>query len=71
MSLDTIASIATALGVFFAAWQILQNKKISQNSFEDNLDQQYRQLAMAIPVDALIGEPISKNKEELREIIYN
>ena len=78
MNWDTIASIATAigvciaaLGVCIAAWQILESRKLAQTSFEDGLDQQYRKLAMDIPVDALIGKPINNKKDELREIIYN
>jgi len=68
---DTIASIATAIGVCIAAWQIWESRKIAQTSFEDGLDQQYRNLAMDIPVDALIGKSVNHGKGKLREIIYN
>jgi len=69
---NTIASIATALGVGFAVWQFRDSKKLAQSTFEDSLDQQYRALAMAIPVDALIGKIIpEQRKEEVRELIYN
>lgn len=72
MTLDNIASIATALGVAIAAWQIRESRKISQSTFEDSLDQQYRKLAMQIPVDALIGKAVPEGKKaEVREIIYN
>jgi len=72
MDLKTVASLATAIGVCIAAWQIWESRKLAQTSFEDGLDQQYRKLAMDIPVDALIGKPISDNKkDDLREIIYN
>ena len=72
MNWDTVASLATAIAVCIAAWQIWESRKLAQTSFEDGLDQQYRNLAMDIPVDALIGEPIKDNKkDELREIIYN
>jgi hypothetical protein len=72
MNLDTVAFLATAIGVCIAAWQIWENRKLTQTSFEDGLDQQYRNLAMDIPVDALIGKPIKDNKKDvLREIIYN
>ena len=70
MTLDTVASLVTASGVCIAAWQIWENRKLAQTSFEDGLDQQYRDLAMDIPVDALIGKPINDNKkDDLREII--
>ena len=68
---NTIASIATAIGVCIAAWQIWESRKLSQTSFEDGLDQQYRNLAMDIPVDALIGKSVNDKNGRLREIIYN
>ena len=78
MNWNTLASLATAIGVCIAAcgvciaaWQIWESEKLHQTSFEDGLDQQYRKLAMDIPVDALIGKPINDKKEKLREIIYN
>ena len=72
MKWDTIASFATAIGVAIAAWQIWESRRLAQTKFEDSLDQQYRNLAMQIPVDALIGKPTPKEKKaEVREIIYN
>jgi hypothetical protein len=69
---DTIAALATAVGVLIAAWQIRESRKLSQSSFEDTLDQQYRDLAHGIPVDALIGRPVNASQEtETRELIYN
>jgi len=71
MNWDTVASLATAIGVCIAAWQIWESRKLAQTSFEDGFDQQYRKLAMNVPVDALIGKPINDKKDDLREIIYN
>lgn len=72
MTVDNIASIATAFGVAVAAWQIGESRKLAQTTFEDSLEQQYRNLAMQIPVDALIGRPVSdEKKSDIREIIYN
>ncbi len=72
ITVDNIASIATAFGVAIAAWQIWESHKLAQTTFEDSLEQQYRNLAMKIPVDALIGKPVPKEKKpEIREIIYN
>jgi hypothetical protein len=69
---NTIAAIATAIGVAVATWQIRESRKLSQSSFEDSLDQQYRQLAHGIPVDALIGKNVDRSVEgETRELIYN
>ena len=72
MNWGTVASLATAIGVCIAAWQIWQSRKLAQTSFEDGLDQQYRKLAMDIPVDALIGKPVNDDKKaDVREIIFN
>ncbi len=72
MNWDTIAALATAIGVAVAAWQINESRKLSQSSFEDTLDQQYRELAHGIPVNALIGKEIDESqKTETRELIYN
>jgi hypothetical protein len=71
-SVEDIASIATALGVAVAAWQIWESRSLAQTTFEDSLEQQYRNLAMQIPVDVLLGKTIAEEKKsEIREIIYN
>ena len=72
MNWDTIASIATAFGVGIAAWQIWESRKLAQTTFEDSFDQQYRSLAMQIPVDALIGRAvIDEERRAVREKLYN
>jgi hypothetical protein len=72
LSWDTIASIATAIGVGIASWQLWEGRRLAQTTFEDSLDQQYRSLAMQIPVDALIGMPVAQEaKQAVRENIYN
>ncbi|MFC1749546.1 hypothetical protein ACFL2V_12145 [Pseudomonadota bacterium] len=72
MDWDTLASFATALGVAIAVWQFRESAKLTQSTFEDSLDQQYRELSMAIPVDALIGKEVpNERKDEVRELIYN
>jgi len=69
---NTIASIATSIGVGIAAWQIWESRKLAQTKFEDSFDQQYRSLAMGIPVDALIGRAVDhEEKQDVREKIYN
>jgi hypothetical protein len=68
---DTVAAIATAVGVGIGAWQIRESRKLAQSSFEDSLDQQYRELAHGIPVDALLGKSIDDIEYETRELIYN
>ncbi len=72
MNWDSIASIATAIGVAVAARQIWESRKLSSAAFEDSFDQQYRELSYTIPVDALLGKPLDKAKEtEAREAVYN
>lgn len=67
-----IASLATAIGVCFGAWQIKIGKEQAQATFEDGLDQQYRSLSMELPVSVLIGEPVAEeDRERVRELIYN
>jgi len=69
---NSIVSIFTAIGVLVAAFQLRVSSKIAQSEFEDSIDQQYRELAKGIPVDALIGKTVSSDKIELtRELIYN
>jgi hypothetical protein len=69
---NSLVSIATAVGVLIAAFQLRTSSKIAQSEFEDSIDQQYRDLARGIPVDALIGKSVSEEKRELtRELIYN
>jgi len=58
MSWDTLAAIATAIGVLIATWQFRENRKLAQSIFEDTLDQQYRDLTRSISVDALIGKAV-------------
>ncbi|WP_262966840.1 hypothetical protein [Methylobacter psychrophilus] len=71
MILNTLASLATAIGVFIAAWQISESRKLAGTSFENQLNQEYRELVRHIPVDALIGKTIDDSKDTLRENIYN
>jgi len=72
MNWTDIGSIATAVGVLLGVWQIRQNAKLNRASYEDSFDQQYRSLAMDIPVDALIGKHIPDNERiRVRELIYN
>jgi len=69
---NSVVSICTAAGVLIAAFQLRVGSKISQTEFEDSIDQQYRELAKGIPVDALIGREVSEDKKDYtRELIYN
>ncbi len=39
----TLASIATAIGIFIGIFELRANWKLSQTEFEGSLDQQYRE----------------------------
>lgn len=66
------ASIATAVGVLLVRNQLKLSKKQDQASFEGQLDEQYRAISMALPVDVLIGaEPEKSDAKAVRELIYN
>lgn len=72
MEWDGIASIATAVGVCIAAWQISESKKKSSAAFEDSFDQQYRELSYSIPVNAFLGKDLREDeKDNAREAVYN
>lgn len=57
--LSAFASIATALGVAVAAWQLWLAHKQSVTSFEDSLAKEYRELAAKLPTKALLGETLT------------
>src|SRR2546421_11905359 len=65
------ASVATAIGVFLAGWQIRLAKKQSKTQFEDDLTQQYREIIKDIPTDALLGREISEEEyKKARHAFY-
>ncbi|MES9946762.1 MAG: hypothetical protein ABW080_17550 [Candidatus Thiodiazotropha sp.] len=67
-----VASIATAIGVAIAAWQIRRNAEQTKTSFEDSLNKEYRELMRPIPLKALVGDNVTKIEVEAsREAIYN
>lgn len=65
MTLNDIASVATALGVAFAGAQLVIMQRQSRAQFEDSLNAQYRSIVARIPLPALLGERLSE--EELGE----
>jgi hypothetical protein len=52
------ASIATALGIFAAGWQLYLTKRQAVTQFEDQLTSQYREIARRLPLIALLGEEL-------------
>lgn len=69
---NMITSVATAVGVAIAAWQLWESRKLAASAFEDSFDEKYRQLAFSIPVDALLSKKIPLWKRTIaREWVYN
>lgn len=62
-----IASIATAIGVALAGWQLMLTQRLATVQFEDQLSSQYRALMRELPISALLGEPLSA--EDLRKTL--
>jgi len=62
--LASISSIATAMGVLLAAWQLWLAQRQSITTFEDSFAREYRTLAARLPTKALLGESLSKSEHQ-------
>jgi hypothetical protein len=62
--IQSVASIATAVGVGIAAWQLWLTKRQAQSQFEDAFAEQYRRITTALPLHALLGRPLSEQELE-------
>ncbi|MBK6434689.1 MAG: hypothetical protein IPF83_01690 [Rhodanobacteraceae bacterium] len=64
------ASVATAVGVLFAAAQLELSKEQGVTAFEDSINQEYRVLAARLPTKALLGEELAETElaEHLDEL---
>jgi hypothetical protein len=54
--LSGLASVATAVGVGVAAYQLRASSRQSTTTFEDTLNSQYRLTIERLPLEALFGE---------------
>jgi len=69
---DWISALSTLVAALFVGWQLLESRRIAQATFEDSLDQQFREIAKDIPVPALLGESVCEaDYPHVRELIYN
>ena len=59
MDINTLSSIATAIGVIVAASQLWASRQQATTQFEDSLVQDYRTILRKIPIQALLGEDLS------------
>lgn len=55
---NAAASVATAVGVLLAGWQIRMAKQATRSEFENVLTQQYREISQRIPIKALLGKKL-------------
>lgn len=63
-AIQALASIATAVGLFMAWWQIRLTKQQAVTTFEDQLAAQYREIIRRLPVDALLGEALPSDVQQ-------
>ena len=69
--LSALASIATAIGVAVAAYQLFVARRQALTSFEDSMAGQYRVVIELLPLEALFGEPVAPAKvQELLPHFY-
>ena len=70
--IQVTASTVTAIGVVIAAIQLWLIKRQAVTTFEDEVSNEYRQIAKPIPVQAMLGEDL-KEEEFNRALneIYN
>ena len=62
-ALSAIANAITAVGVFFALWQLRVTKAIAQLQFEDSLAKEYRDLAAKIPTKVFYRSELSEEEQ--------
>lgn len=60
--IQSVASLATAVGVAIAAWQLRMAKQQAQSQFEDTLNEQYRAVASRLPLNSLLGRALSDSE---------
>lgn len=59
-----VASLATAIGVLVAGYQIRLSRKMSTTQFEDSLTAEYRALVRSLPVKSMLGDELTANELE-------
>ncbi len=62
--ITAVSSVGSTIGVFLAYKQLASSKEIARMQFEDSLAKEYRELIMAIPTKALLGEDLSSEEFE-------
>lgn len=57
VSIADIGSLATAVGVFFAGWQVAQQRTQTRTGFQDALWREQREVIAALPIDLVLMAP--------------
>ncbi len=66
-----VGSIATALAVLIAAWQLYRGGLRTRTNFEDDLSREYRALSGQIPVSVFFGKDLGGDAfEEVFPTLY-
>jgi hypothetical protein len=60
---EQIGAIATAVGVLLGAWQLRRSAIQARTDFEDRVAEEYRRISQRIPVEALLGDGLSPEKQ--------
>jgi hypothetical protein len=63
-SIQDVAAIATAIGVFFAAIQLWHTRNRAVTTFEDSLSSEYREITGRLPTEALLGEILTPDVQK-------
>lgn len=62
---SSVGSIATAIAVLLAAWQLHRGTIQARTDFEDDLCREYRELARSIPPDAHLDREMADSVYDL------
>src|SRR3989442_13854813 len=61
---SAVGSIATAVAVLVAAWQVHRGTTPARITFQDELARQHREPAQGIPVSAYLGDALTPEELE-------
>lgn len=70
--IQSVASIATAIGVGIAAWQLRMAKQQEESKFEESFAETYRRIAEQLPLEALLGQALDESQLQASlRVFYN
>ena len=64
MTVRDVGSLATAIGVAIAAYQLWAAKRQQRTDFEDELNREYREIVRDLPREALLESELSPQRVE-------